>query len=91
MTDSKASSPAELKAHEYALFNILEQERLKEQLKAAVLWEGLVVIAERLGLEVIELESRLDEFDFTMTELRLLAAACEIRLSYNINLGSSFR
>lgn len=78
------SPPTDLKWEEYALFNILEQERLKERLKAAVIWEGHVVVAERLGIEVEELESRLDEFDFTMTELRLLAVACEIRISYSV-------
>ena len=48
-------------------------------------------MAGRLGIEVSELESRLDEANFTLTELRLLAIACEIRISYELNLGSSFR
>lgn len=79
------SSQSDLKSQEYALFNILEQETLKERLKAAVIWERPLVVAERLGIDEAELESRLDEFDFTMTELRLLAIACEIRISYAVS------
>lgn len=57
------------------------------QLHAAVAWEGYDIVAERLGLDVPELKLHLEKGDFTLTELRLLAIACEVHISYNINLG----
>lgn len=76
---------------EIARSNILAQELLMSQFRAAILWVGSSVVAERLGIEVSELERRLDEVDFSITELRLLATSCEMELSYNVYLGTDFR
>lgn len=74
--------------NDVAMKNIVTQEHLLHQLQSARLAKNITkeIVAERLGISVEEVDNiEKGRYELTLTELRLVAIAYDVVISYHIN------